>query len=64
MNIKETEIYLAVPKGTLYHWVRQGKIPVIRLGGRCLRFDLGILEKWVTEQSSLRKEVQQSQGNP
>lgn len=39
---------LSIKKGTLYDWVRRGKIPFVRLE-TLVRFDLEDIDRWVQE---------------
>ena len=45
MRIGEAAEFLATSKGTLYHWVSEGRVPVIRISKRCIRFRGSELEK-------------------
>ena len=38
---------LGIPKGTLYAWVHERRIPHIRLSGRMVRFDEAELLAWM-----------------
>ncbi len=38
---------LGVPRGTLYAWVSEGRIPHIRFSKRMVRFDPDEIEDWV-----------------
>ncbi|UCC95821.1 MAG: helix-turn-helix domain-containing protein [Candidatus Omnitrophota bacterium] len=49
LNVKEvTQKFPAFKSGLLYHWVRNGKIPHIRLNGRIF-FDEERLKQWFRE---------------
>jgi len=39
---------LSVAEPTLERWIRQGRIPVERVGGEC-RFNLAVLERWARD---------------
>lgn len=52
MNIEETAAYLGVKTGTLYHWISEARIPVIRLSVRAVRFRKSDLDKWLDELTS------------
>ncbi len=39
---------IGVDKGTIYDWVRRGKIPHVRLE-RLVRFDLEDIDEWVRD---------------
>ena len=47
MRIDEAADFLATSPGTLYHWVSEGRVPVIRISKRCIRFRRSALEKWL-----------------
>jgi len=34
--------------GTLYHFVSQRRIPVVRISSRCIRFRRSDLEQWIS----------------
>jgi len=38
---------LNIPRGTLYAWVHQNRVPYVRLGPRTVRFDENELREWV-----------------
>ena len=38
--------YLGVSQGTIRRWIKEAKIPVVRLG-KCVRFDPRSLEEWL-----------------
>ena len=47
MRIQEAAEYLSVSVGTLYHWVSEGRIPVVRISARCIRFRRADLDGWL-----------------
>lgn len=48
---------LGVNVFTLYRWVREGRVPAIRLG-RSIRFRVAALEAWMSEQEQqVRKDA-------
>jgi len=49
LTYQEAADFLSVPLGTLYSWVSQKRIPVIRFSQRCVRFDPEALEAWLAE---------------
>lgn len=49
LNIDELSIYIGIKKSTIYQWVREGRIPVIKLGR--LRFSIERIEQWIKERS-------------
>mgnify|MGYP001158301090 CR=1 FL=1 len=49
LRYEETAKRLNVKVSTLYSWVRDGRIPHIRLGPRCIRFDEVEIDRWVRE---------------
>jgi excisionase family DNA binding protein len=46
LDIIQLAEILNIKKKTIYEWVRQRKIPYIKLGG-LIRFDPDEIEKWV-----------------
>ncbi len=48
LGIDEFADYLGVPKGTLYVWVCQKKIPYLKIG-KLLKFDLKEIEQWLKD---------------
>lgn len=46
LTVDETAAYLGISKLTVYDWISQGKIEVIKLG-RVVRFKEATLEKWI-----------------
>jgi DNA binding domain, excisionase family len=46
MNKKQTCLYLQISNNTLDKWIREEKLPVIRLNGS-LRFDRIEIDKWL-----------------
>jgi excisionase family DNA binding protein len=50
MTVTEAAEFLGVSPGTLYHWVSELKIPVIRFSKRCIRFRRSDIESWLERQ--------------
>lgn len=48
LSIKEVAVYTGISVGTLYHWSREGKIPVVKVSN-LLRFDKVRIDKWMNE---------------
>ena len=59
VSIAELSEYLGTPKGTLYHWVSQRKIPYVKLG-RSTRFDIAEIDGWLARRS-FRPEIPQEE---
>lgn len=49
LSYQQASERLGVKVGTLYAWVSQERIPHIRLGNRCVRFDAHELAAWVED---------------
>ena len=49
INADAVASILGIPRRSVYHFVRQGKIPHFHIGG-CLMFDPGILADWCAGQ--------------
>lgn len=47
MNTKDAAQYLRVTRNTLYLWIKQGRLPVIRMAKQILRFRRKDLEEFV-----------------
>jgi len=48
-TVLEAAFFLRISPGTLFHWVSQKKIPCIRFGARCLRFDPEQTKQWAAQ---------------
>ena len=48
LGINDFSDYIGVPKGTLYSWVCQKKIPYLKIG-KLVKFDLREIEPWLKE---------------
>jgi len=49
LSIQEVSDITGISVGTLYHWVREKRIPVVRLSARCVRFRLSDIEDWLAQ---------------
>jgi len=49
LSIEQVSEITGISVGTLYHWVSQKRIPVVRLSSRCIRFRLSDIEAWLSE---------------
>jgi excisionase family DNA binding protein len=45
-KVSEVAAFLNISAGTVFHWVSRKKIPCIRFGSRCLRFDPEAVRRW------------------
>lgn len=52
LTVAETAEYLGLADGTVYHMISEGRLPVIRLSKRCVRFRLDDLDKWLEERTA------------
>jgi excisionase family DNA binding protein len=50
LTIQQLSELTGFSKGTLYHWVSQHRIPVVRLSSRCIRFRRSDIDAWLQEQ--------------
>ena len=48
LSIKECAEYTGISENTLYHWSREGKIPVFKVSN-LLRFDKVKIDDWIRE---------------
>ncbi len=46
---REVADLLQVRVSFVYRLAREGRVPVVRLGERYVRFDRGALERWIAE---------------
>jgi excisionase family DNA binding protein len=49
LDVKEAARLLGISPGTAYHWISQGRLPVVRLSARCIRFRQSDLDTWLAE---------------
>lgn len=49
LSIEQVSEITGISVGTLYHWVSEKRIPVVRLSARCVRFRLSDIESWVAQ---------------
>jgi excisionase family DNA binding protein len=47
LTVKEVSELTGLAVGTLYHFVSQQRIPVVRLSKRCIRFRYSDLLDWI-----------------
>ncbi len=57
LTIKEVSELTGLKIGTLYHFVSEKRIPVVRLSKRCIRFRVSSLERWFEELAEEPKNV-------
>jgi excisionase family DNA binding protein len=57
LTARETSGLLGVSTETVLRWVRQGKLPAIRLPGGAIRFRRDEIEAWLTERATPRRGV-------
>jgi excisionase family DNA binding protein len=50
LDAKQAAKLLGVPPSTVYQWVRDGRLPCLRLGPRAIRFTRTMLAQWAAEQ--------------
>jgi len=50
LNINELSEYIGIPKGTLYVWVCQKRIPFAKISN-LLRFDIREIDNWIKARS-------------
>jgi excisionase family DNA binding protein len=48
LTIQEVSEWTGLAVGTLYHFVSQQRIPVVRLSKRCIRFRYSDLVLWIS----------------
>jgi excisionase family DNA binding protein len=47
LTVREAAAYLRLSPLSLYHFISQRRIPVVRLSSRCVRFSRHALSEWV-----------------
>jgi len=47
LNVKELAAALGVAPGSIYHWLSQNRLPVVRFSKRCVRFRQSDVEQLV-----------------
>jgi excisionase family DNA binding protein len=47
LTIREVSELTNLSIGTLYHWISEGRIPVVRFSKRCVRFRKNDIEEWI-----------------
>lgn len=52
LTVPEGAEYLRLSTGTVYHYISEGRLPVVRLSSRCVRFRFEDLRKWVEDKAS------------
>ena len=59
LNVEEAAALIGVSTGTVYHWIGEKRIPVVRLSRRCVRFRRADLEEWISQLTERPREVSQ-----
>jgi excisionase family DNA binding protein len=49
LSIQDVAELTGLSVGTLYHWVSQRRIPVVRFSARCIRFRRADIESWLEQ---------------
>lgn len=57
LNVREVSAMTGLSVGTLYHFVSQHRIPVVRLSARCIRFKPADLEEWIASLTEQKREA-------
>lgn len=47
LTVKEASKYLAISDRTLYSLTVAGRIKAVRIGARCVRYDIGDLDEFI-----------------
>lgn len=53
LTVKELAERLNVAPGSIYHWISQGRLPVVRFSKRCVRFREADVTKLLDELQSV-----------
>ena len=59
LTVNELAALLKVHPKTVRAWVKQGKIPVIKMPGRGVRFDQDKIEKWIETRTIRQRNIGQ-----
>ena len=51
LTIEEVSEFTSLAVGTLYRMVGAGRIPVVRISRRCIRFSLPEVIRWIEERT-------------
>lgn len=51
LNTKDLSKKLGISYQGILKWVREGKIPHVRLGSHTIRYDEQVIDKWIAEKS-------------
>ena len=43
---------LQVPKSRIYRWSHEGRLPIVRISSRCIRFRRSDIERWLRKKAS------------
>ena len=57
LTIREAAEFLSLSVGSLYHMSSEGRVPVVRLSRRCIRFRRLALEQWLADATSFPKNI-------
>ena len=52
LNVEDAADYLGLAIGTVYHMISEGRLPVIRMNKRCVRFRLRDLDDWLDKKTA------------
>ena len=58
LNVEEAAALIGVSTGTLYHWIGERRVPIVRLSRRCVRFRRSDLEAWLSQRTEPAQEVE------
>ena len=47
LTVDEVADLLRISSGSLYHWISQGRVPVVRFSKRCVRFRVSNVQQLV-----------------
>jgi excisionase family DNA binding protein len=56
LTVEDLAQYLQITSLTVYRWVRVGKIPHIKLGGKAIRFRKVDIDEWLKSKTQPAKE--------
>jgi excisionase family DNA binding protein len=49
IDVRELSKLTGLAIGTIYHLISEGRLPVIRLSARCVRFRPSDIDRWISQ---------------
>jgi excisionase family DNA binding protein len=58
LNVTEVAELTGFAIGSLYRWISEGRLPVIRISARCVRFRRSDIEAWIEQKAVLQRDAE------